>query len=669
MPVASVPSKTGGNYHNNSSPFFSNRKSRASFFQKPSNSTRVLGHTPLPSIQSKLLLEEDAAKTPSLKSVLETLAGQSLQLDDNGGLSIGEGPANGGSSAIRAYIQRAIDASKTFRIKTGTLAVDKEGIEEKNGAIQITVDYKHFGKGNWTPEELLSQKIVSAVIQHAPSSAMGPTPDKNTGEDPLPPISTDQIINLPLTDTEQRIKQRHIKAYTEQQLQHLNAGQRRLIYNLGWTGKGVPLTEMIRGVEMNVPFTFRQEIKDGRVFAEICDPKGFPADADKLDTGAFIAMVGKHKRNITFLPGAKEETAKPVNFPKTNTSCTKEERADSSNSCCTPEMLTELRQHLATSRAYLKRARQRLEGDQPIDCKLRRHFKGQAKGQGMQRLLSQLALAENELYLSRHGWKCRPRKSNQLGCDRRFIGAQEGFVGGNVSPAEPTTIRICTASSSPFTSWTTVLHEVMHRVKTSGEETYLDDPEYPGDNPLENADSYAHLVKELGAPDWSPCKKMPLNLRFFGGSNLGKGMVLGARLEFSPLGSGLRIVDWKAGVQFLWIPKFGVVEEAGDAPKTVLNRGYLGADTGVQINIPRKYGSLHFEAAAGLGLLWPGERGPAPAASATLSGRYRFGGKASGAEIGLDFGRLQSFTEKANGEWVVGLSVGYRFGRKSKRRR
>ena len=616
------------------------------------------------------MIGESGSVPGMIQSTLEKLSGQKLQEPEPGkGFAFAEGPAKGGSPTARQYIERAIQSTLTFRVKWGKtdLSSADNGIEKTDDEVVITIDRSKLGDKVWSAEEILAEKLVLAVTQHSPSAEQAPEPaSSHPGESPLARITVDELMQLPLSGTDQREKQRHLESYAAQNLPHLSKGRQKLAYQLGWMASGIPFSEILRGIEMDTPFRFKQEIKDGRVFATYFDPQGFPADADKLDTAAFLQLLFSRERAVTFLPGENEELAKPVALPKTGQSCTDAEQKDSANSCCSEPMLAEFRGHLSTARAYLSRARKRLTGGENTGCQVRKHFKGEAEGKGLEKILARLDLAEGELYLSRHGWKCRRRKTGLLGCDRRMSGAKEGYVGGSVRKLD-TNILICVDGDAPFTEWTTVLHEVMHRVGTSGKEVYAGDPAYPGDDPVNNADSYAGLVEELGKPDWSPCTPWPISLRLISGSNFGHGLVLGARTEFTPLGPGLRIVDWKLGLQFLWLPRFGVIDEAGDPARNVLGRGYFGGDTGVQLNLPQSYGSLHFEAAAGLGLLF--DEGVRPAASARLVGSYRFGKGPSGFELGLELGRLQNLTDKAGGDWIIGLSAGYRFGRTPKRKR
>ena len=207
----------------------------------------------------------------------------------------------------------------------------------------------------------------------------------------------------------------------------------------------------------------------------------------------------------------------------------------------------------------------------------------------------------------------------------------------------------------------------MHRVGVSGTEVYESGSGYPGSDPMSNADSYAQLVEELGAESWSPCKLVPFDLKAVGGANPGSGYVLGARLEITPRGPGVRIFDWTLGVNFLWMPKLGVVSEAGDEKKDVLGRGYVGAEGGARLTLPNKYGALQFEATVGAGGLL--EKGNSQfLASGRAEVGFRFGKGLSGPEVGLEMSRLQSFTELAGGEWVIAVSGGYRFGRTDKRK-
>ncbi|MEZ4734073.1 MAG: DUF4157 domain-containing protein [Caldilineaceae bacterium] len=625
-----------------------------------------------PTLQRKVRIDEGAATGPSLRATVERLAGRSLTPADDG-LQLADAVPTGGSPTVASFLQRAIAAQRTYRLRWGATraGVAQAGrVTEEGGEIVITIDRAKVGEFTFTLDEVVAEQLVAAVTQFDRSAQPAPTATSQTTGQPLAPVTEDELVATPLTITaeNQGEKQARIRAYVDQQLTPLTPAQRRLVYEAGWRAEGVPLTEIIRGVESNTPFRMKQRVEGGRVSATYVDPRNLPPTADRFDTAAFVKLLDDLSRVVTFVPGADEATAEAANLPKTGEACTPDEQQTAQNSCCSPAMLAEFRGHLSTAQAAVARTIQRLEGAQLIGCQVRKHLGDQSADADLQAVANRLRLAQSELALARHGWKCREKGSGVLGCDRRVVDGNEGFVGGSVRRGQ-TDILICVNNSAPFTTWATILHEVMHRVGVHGTETYQGDSGYPGNHPLENADSYAGLVATMGGSDWSPCRPWPFDVRGIVGSNLGPGFVLGARIEATPLGPGLRVVDWTLGVNFLWSPRFGVVPEAGDAPRNLVGRGYVGAETGVRLTLPRTHGALVFDAAAGLGALFPGGTDrPDLGLSARVGGRFRFGTGLSGPEVGLELSRLQSLAERGQGDWVVGVTAGFHFGRAGTRR-
>jgi hypothetical protein len=371
------------------------------------------------------------------------------------------------------------------------------------------------------------------------------------------------------------------------------------------------------------------------------------------------------ERTVTFIPGASDATAPPRDLPLLNSQCSAAEQRDKTNSCCTSEMLEEFGRHLAKARAAVATTIQRLRGTERINCQVEDHFRD-LDAAGINQVVEKLQLAESELYLSRHGWQCRPKGSGFLLCDRDAWAPQDQ-VGGAVLRGNSANVVICTDKNAPYSQWTTVLHEVMHRVGIHGEEIYRHEGGYPGKNPLRNADSYAGLVDDLGESDWEPCKPTVFGAKALGGFGANSGVVMGARIELTPHGTALHVVDFMAGVNFLWSPRLGILGHGKDDPKTVMSRGYLGFEGGLRINVPRKHGTLMFEAAVGLGKSGLDEFGGA-GATARVAAQWRFGKGPAGSEVGLDLTKLWSFSDDAKGDWVVGVSVGYRFGRAGARK-
>jgi hypothetical protein len=592
-------------------------------------------------LQRTLRIDDDPAVIPPLTGVVERLMT--------------------GSPTVASFIQRAKDSKQTYRLRWAA-ASEKETVELRDGEIVIAIRPGQFGEFVWTPDEIVAEKVVDAVTRFDPSAKAAATPRPKEDEPQLPEMTEDVVLSTPLRLRNRSEYWKRTEEFSEARLAHLTPAGRWLVLMVVAQAEGVPLSEIIRGVETNTPFRTRQKIDGDRVRARYIDPRLLPAGGEKLDMAAFYDLLPNISREVTFVLGADEATAPGAPLPKSGTSCSADEQRDSDNSCCTTDMLLEVAQHLSTARAAVGRTIERLEGNDIIDSEMSHHFIGASEAT-LARIAAMLRVAKSELFISRHGWKCRPRSSGMLDCRAESDG---GFVGGSVARGSRD-ILLCVASNAPFSTWISVLHEVMHRVGVHGTEIYRFQAGYPGPNPLTNADSYAGLVDALGSENWTPHLSTPVDFRLIGGAGTSSGFMLGARMELTPFGPGLRVVDWTVGADFLWSPKSGILAGHGDDSSKLLAKGYLGADTGVRVTVPREHGMLVFDAVAGIGMIDPTET-RSPTAMGRIGGRWRFGTALSGAEAGVELSRLQSLAQGAGGEWVIGVSVGYHFGKREKRK-
>ena len=172
-------------------------------------------------------------------------------------------------------------------------------------------------------------------------------------------------------------------------------------------------------------------------------------------------------------------------------------------------MMNEIKTHLETARAHSQRAISRLENETGTECYLKRHFGADGTPANKREITARLKIASQELHLSRHEWKCRELGSGLLGCVKRnqmVEGKRVKAIVRGVTPVDQIAIVMCVNKSASFIDWVSVLHEVVHRSGIGGVETYQAAKEYPGPKALLNADSYAHLAEDLGAPNWTRCK-------------------------------------------------------------------------------------------------------------------------------------------------------------------
>jgi len=643
-------------------------------------------HAPI--LQRKLIIEEDARATgPTLESTLTRLVGRPLVKSDQG-VTLSPAKPSGGSRVIESYIERAIKSNQTYRLRWRTTAagagqkpaqpaapapaqpaqpapqatpVQPGTVEQINGEIVITIDGSMLRERLFTADEILAEQIVAAVVKFDPSTKIAPKPARTQPHDvPFPDVAEDVLLTTPTEPRELHERLSRLEGFAKERLTHLSPTQLQLLLWAGQMARVVPLTEVIRGVETNTPFRVNQESAGERVTVTYVDPRLLPRDADPLRLSALFQNI---TRIVTFIPGKDDAAGPPVDLPQMNSACSAAQQRDQNNSCCTTDMLSEFGGHLVTARAAILATIQRLRGKERINCDLEKHF-GDLDAEGIDHVVSMLQAAEGELYMSRHGWQCRPRGSGFLFCDKNEWSPQDQVGGAVVRMTR--NVVICTSRSAPFTKWTTVLHEIMHRVGIHGEEIYRHQAGYPSKNPLRNADSYAGLVDDLGDSDWKPCRPTVFAAKGFGGVSGESRLVMGVRLEFMPTGPALHVVDLVLGANFLWSPKWGVLG-GEDEQKKVKSQGYAGGELGARLTLPNKYGSLMFDATAGLGL-----RGNfddvAPAASARVGAHWRFGKGPSGFEAGADAMRLWNLSGEKQGEWVLGISLGYRGGRAGARK-
>jgi hypothetical protein len=303
-----------------------------------------------------------------------------------------------------------------------------------------------------------------------------------------------------------------------------------------------------------------------------------------------------------------------------------------------------------------------------MDSALQRHFGPQAT-QHRDAILANLRQVFEELDFSRHGWVCRQRNNRMLGCPAGRGGAT--VVNEHI-------IRLCGFYGLPgFTEWLTVLHEIVHAAGVGtlamNREAYMEAGVLPYPPPtreaLRNADSYAQLVRQVGASQWqaeaAAVQLTPTVLAQAGialGGEAGVQPVLGARLELTALGEGLSVVDFTSGLTFLWLPQFGIVPPGGGPERDITDRFYAGAEAGARINLTQRP-AVFIDVTGGLGAFWPGGTAT-PDFAATLRGTLglRYGSPSAGFTAGIDLQGLLDTAEAARGGLVIGFGIGGYFG-------
>jgi hypothetical protein len=400
-----------------------------------------------------------------------------------------------------SFVRRVINSQRVYRLRLGKTDLGGQPVrgaswETQGTDVVITVNPAHTGQSVWTIGELLLQEIASAVAKNDPEQTPSGSANIKTEDEMLtarlPYGSTDNSGPAEIQRL-QKSTNAEVSAFVGRTLIGRLTGKQmgRIIGNAS-RADGVSLREIIQGVETNMPFRRAQRRVGDRVFVTYENPVGASGD--------------QTSRKATFVPG-EDATAQPLLPPG---QCSAQQKQVDTNSCCTPEMLKEIGANLDIARAYTQRAIIRLESETDTTCYLKQHFGAQGTPAKKTEITSQLRTVSGELYLSRHQWKCRDAGSGQLGCRKTevyMVGRKRitEKVGG-VTPRDDITIVMCVDPPPSHIDWVSVLHEVVHRTGVAGEEKYEGGSGYPGSNALKNADSYARLAEDVGAPNLTPCK-------------------------------------------------------------------------------------------------------------------------------------------------------------------
>ena len=364
--------------------------------------------------------------------------------------------------------------------------------------------------------------------------------------------------------------------------------------------------------------------------------------------------------------------------------------------CCSDMALAEIRRHFETAAAYTGRAIERMERPARMDSAIQSHF-GPLQIWSYNTILENLRRIQPLLRMGRHDILCRPYGSPVIGCGEDIEGtASEG--GPLTLCVDSPDTETGTHSGEPGETrfvhggWNTVLHEVVHvsglgdlpvrqahggsataEEEARGEvETYHGESgafAYPGPFSLRNADSYARFIEEVGSESWtedpeSGWRWVPQPGIMTGGILTPGFMqpVLAARLTMTGIGPGLQYVIPTFGVSGVWVP--GVGEPRGEATPGVepQTRAFVGGEPGMRVGVPGRI-SFVVDITTGVGARWSGpSMEPEFALYPRIAPSLRFGSPSVGGSLGIDFGRLFTFADKAPDEWILGLSGGIHWG-------
>lgn len=398
-------------------------------------------------------------------------------------------------------------------------------------------------------------------------------------------------------------------------------------------------------------------------------------------------------------PDEEEQRTSGLSCPLTDFS---DPDFDEARSCCHRAALDRAREHLETSRTYLRRAIQNMASGARIDGVIATHFGASAvaqRGRILANLRTTLAAAERfdtPQSNPSQTFVCRP------------LGHSECQSNEHARAGQGTNITLCLNTWWLLNDrWTTVLHELFHYsgvallpvlgesarpedVASGRFETYhspaveearrrdpaeiqsmeREDPSvrvftrYPTAFSLENADSYMHLVETIGAETWSEeaasaWRYVQMPSLFFGSTVPQGEFTMAARLAFTPLGRGLHFIT--PGAVGIWTPGRGAVPLTDPAASET--RGYLGGEVGLRGVFGGTVAGV-FDFAGGAGARWTRGGDVEGAMHLRTSGGVRFGTPAFGASINVDLTRMFEFGREMSIQdgWILGGAVGVHWG-------
>jgi hypothetical protein len=611
-------------------------------------------------IQRHVRVETDETAAEQVRAAFERLMGRTVTIS-GGRLTLGEAvPGSPGSPSVARFLVRAIDSSTTYRVRSSATRSDGSAVrgsawQAGSDGIVIMINPAEIPEYTLTIEQLLTAAFVGAVAATEPSEEPVPRGTVEAGGG----MTLDRLLSTPLPYSSPEMLDRALD-YIQARIPAIDIFQRGDLHSQMLQGRNVTLAEILRGLETNTPYQIRREESRDFLTITFIDPR------TTTEPGAAQPIP---LRQVSFPTGPARGRGLPAPQPAAELregGLTDENIAEAERSC-NEAMLREIRAHLVTARAYMSRTLERLAAGTDVSAPMRRHFGTAGTPANRSRIAANLRVIASDLDFSRHAWVCNPRGSGTAGCN-------DLRVSGRSSPGRHP-VQFCVERSAPhIPRWTSLLHEVVHTsgigTLPAGVETYeWQEDRYPGSDTLHNADSYAKFVRDVGAPTAGAARARPIPARLSalvqGGVSVVSGEaqpVVGARLELTPLGSGLSVVDFTSGLTFLWLPQYGVVPPSGGPDRDVTDRYYAGIEAGARFNLTERP-AAYIDVTGGVGTLWPGGT-DAPDFAATLRGTLglQYGTPSAGLTAGIDFRGLLDAAETARGGWVVGLGIGGYFG-------
>ena len=442
--------------------------------------------------------------------------------------------------------------------------------------------------------------------------------------------------------------------------------QTRLISRYIGMGENVSIQDILNGVSSGQSFLVINRRLGSQVLEGWADLRPLPGSGNVLE-------------NLRYTVRGPDATTTPnVSLPGLSTAqcgdeCTEAERSltdqqfEDSNqpvrSCCSKEQCTVIHDHLAQAEKYMQRAIDRVRTGKAMDNAVKKHF-GRADQNTYKDVLAGLDRILPDVQFSRHLWVCRQQSAGDMENCSSLVEAGKLIRGRTQRGGW----RIALCFTGNEIEWQPILHEVVHAAftGTTESETYLGGgTAYPPANALKNADSYASFAKEVGDPGWVEEAPATFDTKLEAGLSLNADAikpVFGARLELTPRGPGMRLVDLVGGPGVLWAPNGGLLSPDKDSGGSEF---LLGGDAAFRVRPTR---SILIDAGSGI-FAGHGDEGWTARVIPKISVTWKPGGEDSGFTLGADLQAVYSAAQAQPDALIFGVNIGYRRERKPERRK
>jgi len=420
--------------------------------------------------------------------------------------------------------------------------------------------------------------------------------------------------------------------------------------------EGVTLQQIIDGINSGKPFPIVSKIKDGRTYEAIADPRPL-ATTRQLDDMPAYRITGDDASAgaVVNMPG--------LTTPQCGDQCAAADRAltfeqftdpdTPLRSCCSTKECGTINTRITEAREYTTRTIDRLRRGLSMDNALASHFRKNDPAT-YQEVLQKLNRILPDLSFSRHEWLCRQHGSAAELC--MSIKRARATIGGRADAW-----RILMCMNNGDTPFEHVLHEITHSTFAGTTEVYYKEEGYPPPNALDNADSFAMFVKEVGELDWKEEQHAPLSLSGLAGVSFRDRRirsVYGVHAELTPFGRGIRAYDLVAGGTILWSPAHGAIPE----DKSASHKFEFGLDAILRLRPTR---SFYVDVGVGALLKVPDT---ALEIDPRLAVSWKPGGGSSGIKFTAEMRAIYDEAQAKPDNFIFTVGIGYEAGGEPRRR-